>query len=135
MQIIGHKLIEYKNFNLIQTVENILNFDNLIFEYNEDFIKNAKDNGKTFSVIARNLNEAILANALKAKFIIIEKNNISIAKEVVKLAEFYLFDSKIAIIIENYEKDLLNAINLKVDAVIFKLITSYSLIQKFFSAI
>ena len=130
MQIIGHKLIEYKNFNLIQTVENILNFDNLIFEYNEDFIKNAKDNGKTFSVIARNLNEAILANALKAKFIIIEKNNISIAKEVVKLAEFYLFDSKIAIIIENYEKDLLNAINLKVDAVIYKNIIIY-IIYKF----
>lgn len=125
MQIIGHKLIKYKNFNLIQTVENILNFDNLIFEYNEDFIKNAKDNGKTFSVIARNLNEAILANALKAKFIIIEKNNTSIAKEVVKLAEFYLFDSKIAIIIENYEKDLLNAINLKVDAVIYKNIINY----------
>lgn len=125
MQIIGHKLIEYKNFNLIQTVENILNFDNLIFEYNEDFIKNAKDNGKTFSVIARNLNEAILANALKAKFIIIEKNNISIAKEVVKLAEFYLFDSKIAIIIENYEKDLLNAVNLRVDAVIYKNIINY----------
>lgn len=125
MQIIGHKLIKYENFNLIQTVENILNFDNLIFEYNEDFIKNAKDNGKTFSVIARNLNEAILANALKAKFIIIEKNNISIAKEVVKLAEFYLFDSKIAIIIENYEKDLLNAINLKVDAVIYKNIINY----------
>ncbi|MCZ6168306.1 hypothetical protein [Campylobacter ureolyticus] len=125
MQIIGHKLIEYKNFNLIQTVENILNFDNLIFEYNEDFIKNAKNSGKTFSIIARNLNEAILANALKAKFIIIEKNNISIAKEVVKLAEFYLFDSKIAIIIENYEKDLLNAINLKVDAVIYKNIINY----------
>ncbi len=125
MQIIGHKLIEYKNFNLIQTVENILNFDNLIFEYNEDFIKNAKDNGKTFSVVARNLNEAILANALKAKFIIIEKNNTSIAKEVVKLAEFYLFDSKIAIIIENYEKDLLNAINLRVDAVIYKNIINY----------
>lgn len=125
MQIIGHKLIEYKNFNLIQTVENILNFDNLIFEYNEDFIKNAKNSGKTFSVIARNLNETILANALKAKFIIIEKNNISIAKEVVKLAEFYLFDSKIAIIIENYEKDLLNAINLKVDAVIYKNIINY----------
>lgn len=125
MQIIGHKLIKYENFNLIQTVENILNFDNLIFEYNEDFIKNAKDNGKTFSVIARNLNEAILANALKAKFIIIEKNNTSIAKEVVKLAEFYLFDSKIAIIIENYEKDLLNAINLKVDAVIYKNIINY----------
>lgn len=125
MQIIGHKLIEYKNFNLIQTVENILNFDNLIFEYNEDFIKKAKDNGKTFSVIARNLNEAILANALKANFIIIEKNNTSIAKEVVKLAEFYLFDSKIAIIIENYEKDLLNAINLRVDAVIYKNIINY----------
>lgn len=125
MQIIGHKLIEYENFNLIQTVENILNFDNLIFEYNENFIKNAKDNGKTFSVIARNLNEAILANALKAKFIIIEKNNTSIAKEVVKLAEFYLFDSKIALIIENYEKDLLNAINLKVDAVIYKNIINY----------
>lgn len=125
MQIIGHKLIEYENFNLIQTVENILNFDNLIFEYNEDFIKNAKDNGKTFSVVARNLNEAILANALKAKFIIIEKNNTSIAKEVVKLAEFYLFDSKIAVIIENYEKDLLNAINLRVDAVIYKNIINY----------
>lgn len=125
MQIIGHKLIKYKNFNLIQTVENILNFDNLIFEYNENFIKNAKNSGKTFSVIARNLNEAILANALKAKFIIIEKNNTSIAKEVVKLAEFYLFDSKIAIIIENYEKDLLNAINLKVDAVIYKNIINY----------
>lgn len=125
MQIIGHKLIEYKNFNLIQTVENILNFDNLIFEYNEDFIKNAKNSGKTYSVIIRNLNEAVLANALKAKFIIVEKNNISIAKEVVKLAEFYLFDSKIAVIIENYEKDLLNAINLRVDAVIYKNIINY----------
>ena len=125
MQIIGHKLIEYENFNLIQTVENILNFDNLIFEYNENFIKNAKNSGKTFSVIARNLNEAVLANALKAKFIIVEKNNISIAKEVVKLAEFYLFDSKIAVIIENYEKDLLNAINLRVDAVIYKNIINY----------
>ena len=125
MKIIGHKLIKYENFNLIQTVENILNFDNLIFEYNEDFIKNAKDNGKTFSIIARNLNEAILANALNAKFIIIEKNNISIAKEVVKLAEFYLFDSKVAVIIENYEKDLLNAINLRVDAVIYKNIINY----------
>ncbi|EPH09303.1 hypothetical protein HMPREF9309_00822 [Campylobacter ureolyticus ACS-301-V-Sch3b] len=125
MQIIGHKLIEYENFNLIQTVENILNFDNLIFEYNENFIKNARNSGKTFSVIVRNLNEAILANALNAKFIIIEKNNISIAKEVVKLAEFYLFDSKIAVIIENYEKDLLNAINLRVDAVIYKNIINY----------
>lgn len=125
MQIIGHKLIKYENFNLIQTVENILNFDNLIFEYNENFIKNAKNSGKTFSVIVKNLNEAVLANALKAKFIIIEKNNISITKEVVKLAEFYLFDSKIALIIENYEKDLLNAINLKVDAVIYKNIINY----------
>ena len=125
MQIIGHKLIEYENFNLIQTVENILNFDNLIFEYNENFIKNAKNSGKTYSVIVRNLNEAVLANALNAKFIIIEKNNISITKEVVKLAEFYLFDSKIAIIIENYEKDLLNAINLRVDAVIYKNIINY----------
>ena len=87
MQIIGHKLIEYKNFNLIQTVENILNFDNLIFEYNENFIKNAKNSGKTFSVIARNLNEAILANALKAKFIIIEKNNTS--KLILVLVEFF----------------------------------------------
>lgn len=125
MQIIGHKLIEYENFNLIQTVENILNFDNLIFEYNENFIKNAKNSDKTYSVIVRNLNEAVLANALNAKFIIIEKNNISITKEVVKLAEFYLFDSKIAIIIENYEKDLLNAINLRVDAVIYKNIINY----------
>ncbi|MCR8684469.1 hypothetical protein [Campylobacter ureolyticus] len=125
MQIIGHKLIKYENFNLIQTVENILNFDNLIFEYNENFIKNAKNSDKTYSVIVRNLNEAVLANALNAKFIIIEKNNISITKEVVKLAEFYLFDSKIAIIIENYEKDLLNAINLRVDAVIYKNIINY----------
>lgn len=125
MKIIGHKLIKYENFNLIQTVENILNFDNLIFKYNENFIKNAKNSGKTFSVIVRNLNEAVLANALNAKFIIIEKNNISITKEVVKLAEFYLFDSKIAIIIENYEKDLLNAINLRVDAVIYKNIINY----------
>ncbi|MDU7070235.1 hypothetical protein [Campylobacter ureolyticus] len=125
MQIIGHKLIEYENFNLIQTVENILNFDNLIFEYNENFIKNARNSGKTYSVIVRNLNQAVLANALNAKFIIIEKNNISIAKEVVKLAEFYLFDSKVAVIIENYEKDLLNAINLRVDAVIYKNIINY----------
>ena len=125
MQIIGHKLIEYENFNLIQTVENILNFDNLIFEYNENFIKNAKNSGKTYSVIVRNLNEAVLANALNAKFIIIEKNNTSITKEVVKLAEFYLFDSKVAVIIENYEKDLLNAVNLRVDAVIYKNIINY----------
>lgn len=120
MQIIGHDLIKYENFNMILTLENILKLNNLIFNYNENFIKNALNLDKTFSVIVKNLNEAILSNAFGAKYIIISKTHLSITKEVVKLAEFYLFDSKIALVVENFEKDLLNSINLKVDAIIYK---------------
>lgn len=58
-----------------------------------------------------------MANALGAKFIIIKNENI--IHEIQNLATYYLFDSKIAMIV-NDKNDILRAIKLRIDAVIYR---------------
>ncbi|CZE48095.1 hypothetical protein [Campylobacter geochelonis] len=119
MQIIGYDLIEFEYFYKVIKLDDIVKFDNLLFSYDENFIASALEFKKTFSVIASDENHILLANALGAKFIITHLNNLNLVKKAVKLSEFYLFDSKIACII-NDEKQLRDVANLGADTAIFE---------------
>ncbi|NLK66040.1 MAG: hypothetical protein GX282_00970 [Campylobacteraceae bacterium] len=115
MKIIGHRLIKFDYFTMVENPREMVGVNNLLFKFDESLIEKAIN--KEFSVIAKDTREIVLANAFGAKFIIL--NDESLAKEAMELAEYYLFDSKIALIIEN-ESELQNAINLRVDTVIYK---------------
>ncbi|PSM52042.1 hypothetical protein CBLAS_0418 [Campylobacter blaseri] len=121
MQIIGHKLIEFTKFNSILNIRYVSQFDNLIFDFDENFVEEAKKHKKEFSIIIGDETQAVLSNAFGAKYIIVNlKNDLNLVKKVVELAEFYLFDSKIAVIIDDEDSDLENAILNRVDCAIYK---------------
>lgn len=117
MLIFGHKLIETPKFHLISN-ENA-NFKEGIncFEYDENLIGKALKESVKFAILAKNEDEILFANALKAEFILLENENL--AKKASKMAEFYLFDSKILLITSSLEK-LEKAYKMGVDGVILK---------------
>ena len=70
-----------------------------------------------FGILAKNEDEILLANAVRAEFILIE--NEKLAKRASKMAEFYLFDSKILLITSSL-KNLKKAYKFRVDGLILK---------------
>ena len=68
-------------------------------------------------VLVKNKIEAVISNARGVKFIVC--NNLSLAKELQNLADDYLFDSKIALIVKS-DEELSLAIDARIDAVICK---------------
>ncbi len=114
MLIYGHKLIKKPEFCFIKDDNFQKNAINCFF-YDEKLIQKAQKQGFEFGILAQNENEILLANALKAKFIFIK--NAHLAKKASKMAEFYLFDSKILLIVKDFKK-LETAYKLGVDGVI-----------------
>ena len=139
MLIFGHKLIEKPEFCWLTRAEFKQNAINC-FIYDKSLIQKAQKAGVKFGILAQNADEILLANALNAKFILIDgadflnlanpnaknqtlkKAKISakkLAKKASKMAEFYLFDSKILLITNSLEK-LEKAYKIGVDGVILK---------------
>ena len=139
MLIFGHKLIEKPEFCWLTRAEFKQNAVNC-FIYDESLIQKAQKAGVKFGILAQNADEILLANALSAKFILIDgadflnlanpnaKNQAlkdakisaqKLAKKASKMAEFYLFDSKILLITNSLEK-LNKAYKMSVDGVILK---------------
>lgn len=139
MLIFGHKLIEKPEFYWLTRAEFKQNAVNC-FIYDESLIQKAQKAGVKFGILAQNADEILLANALSAKFILIDgadflnsanpnaKNQAlknakisakKLAKKASKMAEFYLFDSKILLITNSLEK-LEKAYKMGVDGVILK---------------
>lgn len=117
MLIFGHKLIETPKFHLISNENASFKEGINCFEYDENLIKKALKEGVKFAILAKNEDEILFANALKAEFILLENENL--AKKASKMAEFYLFDSKILLITNSLEK-LDKAYKMGVDGVILK---------------
>lgn len=114
MLIYGHKLIKTPKFCWVRDDE----FDKSAincFTYDECLVAKAKKEGMEFALVVKNGDEILLANALQAKFILIQKSNL--AKKASKMAEFYLFDSKILLIVPSLNA-LEKAYKLGVDGVI-----------------
>lgn len=104
MLVIGDKLIPFENIFFISSIQDIKNTkanSTLIFNYDEVLLKYVSENSISSAVIVTSIKEAIYANYLSAKYIISNQN---LAKEIQKIADNYMFDSKnIAIIKSNDE--------------------------------
>ena len=117
MIIIGHKLIPFIPFSKIQSVDDILKSPKstiLLFEFNEELIWHCQQNSLLFAIEVHSINQALIANNIKAKYIIC---NESLVAEVQELAEHYLFDSHIAVHVE-FEDDICIWAQKRVDSVI-----------------
>ncbi|MFX4231066.1 hypothetical protein ACOL3I_06225 [Aliarcobacter butzleri] len=104
MLVIGDKLIPFENIFFISSIQDIKNTkanSTLIFNYDEILLKYVSENSISSAVIVTSIKEAIYANCLSAKYIISKQN---LAKEIQKIADNYMFDSKnLAIIKSNDE--------------------------------
>ncbi|TQR61595.1 hypothetical protein [Campylobacter troglodytis] len=117
MLIYGHKLIKCPNFYLIKDQKAKFQEGINCFEFSQELIQMALQADVKFGILAKNEDEILLANAVRAEFILIE--NEKLAKRASKMAEFYLFDSKILLITSSL-KNLKKAYKFRVDGLILK---------------
>jgi len=119
MILIGDTLVPYEPFFCVYDINAIASTkanSTLLFSYNEKLMKYCSENRLLYAVKVISLKEAIYANALNARYIICEKKE---AKEVQKVAQNYLFDSKILAIITNND-ELENIAKDEIDGVIYQ---------------
>ncbi|RBQ26743.1 MULTISPECIES: hypothetical protein [Arcobacteraceae] len=119
MIIIGDNLVPYEEIFFISRIEEIKNTKPnsiLVFNYDEAIVKYCFQNSLNFAVIVENLKEAIYANSLNAKYII---SKIKLAKKIQKVAENYMFDSKILAIIDSND-ELENIAKKEIDGIIYR---------------
>lgn len=123
MILIGDKLVPSEEISLINSIEDIKTTkanSTISFGYNEDLLKYCFKNELNSAVIVNSIKEAIYCNALDAKYIVASK---SLAKEIQKVAENYVFDSKVLAIIESND-ELEEIASFEIDGIIYKNIIS-----------
>lgn len=119
MILLGDNLIPYEDLCLIDSIwdiEHSLPNSTLIYNYDENLLTYCNKNKLNSAIIVTCIKEAIYSNALGVKYIICDKK---LAKNIQKIADNYMFDSKILSIIEQ-EKEIEDIALLEIDGVIFK---------------
>lgn len=117
MQIYGHKLIEFDFLYSVQSEEEIDEVENecvLFFEYEPKLIEYCQEKNRKFALHVFNQTEAIIGNGAGAKLLVCPQK---ISHKIQDLAEYYLFDAKVGILINN-EDEIEKAIEQKVDVAI-----------------
>ena len=114
MKILGDELIKFEPLFLCKSEDEISSGRQNLFKFDRNLIKKALVLGASFSVFVSNLNEAIVANAAGAKFIIAD---ITLAKDLATVASEYLFDALVAVLTES-EDELEKLCKLGIDAAI-----------------
>lgn len=104
MIVIGDELIPFENMFFIDSIEKIVKTKSnstIIFKYNESLLEYASRNSLSFAVKVSNIKDSIYSNALNAKYLVCEKD---FAKELQKIAENYMFDSKVLAMIDSNDE-------------------------------
>lgn len=104
MILIGDSLIPHKNVFFIDAIADLdhtLPNSTLIFNYDENLLLFARKNHLECAVVVNNIKEAIYCNALNSKYIICDKKS---AKQIQKIADNYMFDSRVLAIIDSNEE-------------------------------
>ena len=122
MIILGHKFFDNEKLYTISSFEQIKNTptnSTLLLNFQENdilnFIKDLKENSISFALDVQSIKELIFANNFGAKFILLEE---FLAVDAQKIANEYLFDSKILVKI-NSEEEIEKLAHLGIDGVIF----------------
>jgi hypothetical protein len=74
----------------------------IIFDFDFDLLKFSKENSVNVAVFVSSLTEAILSENLRAKYILVE--DFKLAEKVQEIADKYVFDAKIIVPIETFDK-------------------------------
>jgi hypothetical protein len=121
MILFGHPLIPSEHFYHINSIEAINNTPSnsliaLFFEeQNLDIITHLRLNNIRFALYVNSAIEAILAENLRASYLVVNLKN---GSEIQKIAEHYLFDSKVLGYCEE-EETLTKLIDMRLDGAIF----------------
>ncbi|WP_455757487.1 hypothetical protein [Sulfurimonas sp.] len=121
MLIFGHRFIPSESFYHVLDIESISNTppSSVIHvefsEENLDIITHAKINQIATSIYAEDITQIIYASSLEASFIVVDKE---LANSAHKIANEYLFDAKILVLVED-ETEIEELALLGVDGVIF----------------
>ncbi|QSZ40901.1 hypothetical protein GJV85_01820 [Sulfurimonas aquatica] len=121
MLLFGHRFIKSESFYHIIDIDAIKKTppsSTIFLEFSEDnldIIEYLNENAIDFALCVKDINELIYASALNAKYILTKKKLIKTAQAI---AENYLFDAKILIMIDD-EEDIEEMARLGIDGVIF----------------
>jgi len=121
MLFFGHRFIPSNSFYHVLDIDSISNTpaSSIIHiefkEENLDIINHANLNQVQTSICCKTLRELVYASALDASFIVISKE---LAVDATKIANDYLFDAKVLVLIEE-ENEIEELALLGIDGVIF----------------
>ena len=104
MILIGDKNIPYENIENINCIDDIKNTkpnSTLLFKFDFELLKYTQQNDVNSAVVVNSIKEVIYASNLDAKYII-PRNELLVQTQ--KLAENYMFDSKILAVIKDDEE-------------------------------
>ena len=119
MILIGDENVEYETIEKISTINDISTTTSnatVLYNFDFDILKYTQQNNINSAVIAKNLEEVIYASTFGVRYIVVKKN---IVKQAQNIANNYLLDSKILVIIESSNDIVENAID-EIDGVIYK---------------
>jgi len=120
MIIIGHHLVPFNSLYKVANIEDIKktkpNSIVLIDFSNQSLVQYAKSQHISLALHVKNIKDACIANAIGAKFILVDKN---ISENIQNLANEYLFDSKILLCVDD-ENGIQSAAENFIDGVILK---------------
>ena len=121
MKIFGHPWIESEPFFLIKTIDEIKetppNTLLKIEAFNIELLNYCHKNALPYMVGVSNIKEAIFANLLHAKYMVASK---SLAKELMPIAQNYLFDTQVLAII-GHDDEIEEMARVNLDGVLLSL--------------
>ena len=119
MILIGDKLVPFEDIFLIKNIKDIENTkanSTVLFDFNEEILIYCYKNELASAVIVNSIKEAIYCNNLNVKYIISEKE---LSIELQKVADNYMYDSKILAVIDSNE-ELEQVAKLEIDGIIYR---------------
>ena len=119
MILIGDKLVPFENISKIEDIKDIKETkanSTVLFNYDDDILKYCFENEISNCIVVSNIKQAIYANSLNSKYIVC---NTDLAIKVQKIADNYMFDSRILAIIESSNEIEAIALN-EIDGAIYK---------------
>ena len=119
MILIGDKLVPFEDIFLIKNIKDIENTkanSTVLFDFNEEILTYCYKNELFCAVVVNSIKEAIYCNNLNVKYIISEKE---LSIELQKIADNYMYDSKILAIIDS-NKELEQVAKLEIDGIIYR---------------
>ena len=119
MILIGDKLVPFEDVFLIKNIKDIENTkanSTVLFDFNEEILTYCYKNELFCAVVVNSIKEAKYCNNLNVKYIISEKE---LSIELQKIADNYMYDSKILAIIDSNE-ELEQVAKLEIDGIIYR---------------